>query len=211
MQFITTYLTANEDPQRGVNWDSNASEIDCLSKSVGHNLTVLHDEKLTLCPALHLVKVEPIGNPYFSRWEHLLNNLPASDFVCILDATDTELLNKIPDNLDVNKLYVGHEQSTVGSNWMLEISYTEYMKPFIDLHASKQLLNCGVVIGHVDIVREFLVYMVSESHEDVGVIDMGLFNKVMYERFHDRFEYGNHITTQFKQYEYDSKSWVRHK
>lgn len=220
MQFITTYLTANVDPQRGIKWESKPNDLYMLSTSiectVKHGLynnmvlTVIHDEPISPHVSKKQIKVKPLGNPYFARWEHILNNLPEDGFVCLLDATDTEVL-RVPKGLKKNTLYVGHEPYTVDTSWMLNNFHTKYMKPFFRKHCKKQLLNCGVVIGHVDIVRDFLNAMLEECVNDVGVMEMGIFNKIMYEQFADRFEYGSHITTQFKQYEYNSKAWIRHK
>lgn len=228
MQFITTYLTANPDPQRGVKWESDPDELSILVDSVKGNIVIIHDEEFNipndwegkasigLSPSEYViapitVQVNPIGNPYFSRWEHILNNLPTSGFVCLLDATDAEMMN-LPNGLNRYTLYVGHEQSVVGNQWMLDNFYTSYMKPFLDHYHDYQLLNCGVVIGHVGIIREFLESMIAESKNDVGVMEMGIFNKVMYEQFAGRFEYGNHVTTQFKKYETNNKTaWIRHK
>lgn len=210
MKFITTYLTANVDPQMRIKWESDSKVLDTLSKSVDHELTVIHDEPL-LYPSVNTIQVNPLGNPYFARWEHILNNLPDDGFVCLLDATDTEVL-RVPKGVKKNMLYVGHEQTNVGCEWMRSFFSTKYLLPFIDKNQKKQLLNCGVVIGHVDIVREFLKAMIEECVKDVGVMEMGIFNKVIYERFDGRFQYGNHVTTQFKQYEYENKTaWIRHK
>lgn len=209
MQHITTYLTANPDPQRGIKWQPDPIDLECLCKSVEGDIMILHDEDIP-GNTTNMVKVDPIGNPYFARWEHILNNLPKFGNVCLLDATDTEVIG---DGFPVkrNRLYVGHEQQTVGCDWMLENFYTEYMKPFFDAHADRQLLNCGVIIGHFTIIREFLQAMLDECVNDVGVMEMGIFNKVIYEQFAGRFEYGNHITTQFKKYEKNTTAWVRHK
>lgn len=221
MQFITTYLTANVDPQRGCKWESKSNDLYILSTSIEcpvkrglYNtmvLTVIHDEPISPHVSKKQIKVKPLGNPYFARWEHILNHLPDEGFVCLLDATDTEVL-RVPKGLKKNTLYVGHEQSIIGCDWMRSNFSTEYLLPFIDSNQKKQLLNCGVVIGHVDIVREFLNSMLEECVNDVGVMEMGIFNKVIYERFDGRFQYGNHITTQFKQYETENKTaWIRHK
>lgn len=213
MKFITTYLTAEIDPQRGIKWDSKLFEVFPLAQSVNFNLTIIHDEEIGTHEQspTKFIKVKPIPNPYFARWIHILNNLPKFGYVCILDATDTEVIN-MPEPKNPDTIYVGHEQSTVGSKWMTENLYTDYLKPFIDENSDKQLLNCGVIVGHVSIVRYMIEEMIKEFQNDVGHIDMGAFNKVMYEKFSDMMEYGNHITTQFKKYEFSNqRAWIRHK
>lgn len=223
MIFITTYLTANIDPQRGVKWNPYTDDLEILCQSVKGDITILHDEdidqidysdnqthgNMTCSP--WMVKVKPLGNPYFARWEHIYNNLPSDGFVCLLDATDTEVL-RYPTPTDKKTIYVGHEQSIVGCEWMTQNFSTDYLLPFIKKHANKQLLNCGVVIGHVSIIKKFLKEMMSECVKDVGIMEMGIFNKILYEKFANNIEYGNHITTQFKKYETkNKKAWIRHK
>lgn len=214
MQYITTYLTSAPDPQRGVKWRSDFEQLRTLIESLPKTdmLLVLHDEPLMHggYDNIEFKLVPSLGNPYFARWEHILNNLPTYSNVCLLDATDTEILNT-PPVIKKGMLYVGHEPSRVGNSWMVNNFYTDFLRNFMDEHARSQLLNCGVVSGHQSTVRRFLEHMVRFSVADVGVMEMGLFNYVMYTYFGDSFEYGNHITTQFKSYTKTGKSWIRHK
>jgi len=158
--------------------------------------------------------------PYVYRWrvylEYLL--LAKHEKVFMVDSTDVEVLKNPFDYIIPNRLYIGSEaDKTVNDEWMqreqslIQIpDYTDVVTPYND----KMLPNAGIVGGCYEIIIDFL-YKIQDIHEKysqslIEGVDMVQFNYILWKYFSERFEYGDHINTGFKKYEY-TEAWFKHK
>lgn len=209
---LTAYYTGVEDPQRKTNFKADIGQIKALQDSVkDYELIIFND-----CFDFG-VKSKVVDNPYFQRWidyrEWLINNEDVN-YVWLVDATDVELL-KNPFNIHKDILYVGYENDVLLNSWLIRNSKADTnMKKFFSANSQLQLLNCGVIGGHRDIILELLNKYLTYyylNYEKRSHVDMPLFNYIMYKYFQGRFVTGKQIVTQFKKNEYNDVSIWKHK
>lgn len=230
---ITTLLTSNVDPQRGVKWKASSEAIAPWLESVergGWNGIVLADELKSKDLRGYSAKVVQVPasnmNVYYQRWLHIYQYLREHSevqWVWCTDGSDVEILRDPFEKMVCGKLYVGVENGRVGSNWMKQNHPSTTLQRFIVQNESKPLLNAGVVGGDRWMVMDFAQQIVTlyndvksarfwnkeTSREDIG--DMAAFNKVAYESFGSNLIYGPEVTTEFGKHEDNGKAKFQHK
>ncbi len=230
---ITTLLTTNPDPQRGVKWNPDPALLSPWLESMergGWDGVVLADELEKLPRGYSTSKVVQVDsstmNVYYQRWVHIyqfLRENPGIRWVWCTDGTDVEVLRDPFANMTIGKLYVGEENSSVGNTWMKEMHPSPKLQQFIQTNRLKPLVNAGVVGGDRNTVME-LAHRIITCYEaieterfqkrtrikqDVG--DMATFNLVVYEYFASRVHHGPDITTQFKANQDNGQAKFKHK
>ena len=232
---ITTLLTTNVDPQRGVKWPADASVLSPWLESVERfdiNGVVLADELKKLPRGYsntEVVNVPPSKmNVYYQRWLHIYQYLRDNEdiqWVWCTDGSDVEILRDPFEDMTTGRLYVGYEPSKVGTQWMKNNHPAKRLQNFININQNKTMLNAGVVGGDRDSVMKLARGIVQEyddaecdrffkidntpSKSEVG--DMAAFNKVVYEKFSANYETGPRIVTEFKAYTDNGTAIFKHK
>lgn len=225
---LTSYFTGVTDPQRGEKWEADVDKVSKLAESALQNeckLVVLHDcftkDQIAIFKSNYSnVEFEDFGgseNPYFQRWLSYRGYLECRNYdnVCMVDATDVEVLRNPFQIIRPNTLYVGWENSTIGCPWMQNHHKSNFMQNFIKCNLKTSLLNAGVIGGRYDIVMEFLdaicdQYTISKEQHLEGT-DMAYYNWTLYSHFNGRFETGLKVTTEFKGYKSNEISLFKHK
>ncbi len=205
---VCVWLNQSADPHYGGHRPADVAELSVLPTVTARGLpaTVLTD----CLPAGHrdgveFVHVDPLGgNPYFDRWRHLNGWLHDAGshhgFVWATDANDVLLLNDpYPDWLDDSTLYVGSEPvdgpdaRSVGFWWMRQLHPDH--ADWIDAHADLPLLNAGLIGASGDVLREFTDDLLDVFDGCGDVTEMAAVNRVLYERWTDRFVTGDRVHT----------------
>lgn len=141
-----------------------------------------------------------------------------SDVVVIQNPFVQPLFLQHPD-----ALFCGDELETLDNEWMhhhsthLRNSITNF-SDYEQANQQKTLLNCGIIGGNVQIMRELIdslayIHRTYTIHNQTPyTLDMGAFNFVARTQFGERLLHGAPINTRFKQYESTrSDCWFRHK
>lgn len=223
---LTCYFNNVVDTQRGAKWDNDITKLDPLIKSVRGkcNLVVLHDcftaDQISNYKDIEFVKVETSVTPYFQKWisfyQYIVKNERQINNVFCVDSTDVELLN-YPDFGGLgNKLYCGDEDEILGCEWVLNHHKEPTVLNFIRSNKTKQLLNCGIVGGSKEVLKDFMRRMISyyplvKASQDKDHIDMGPFNYIIHTYFADRVVSGGKVNTRFKEFKGNDYSWFKHK
>lgn len=226
---ITTYFTKHVDPQRGTKLEKSTDLIKPLINSMnGQKIVVLNDCKWSKFNGIYsknveFVEVETSQNPYFERWIQIYRYLIQNkvDKVFCVDATDVEMINNPFKSLDISKLYLGDEPTTVDCPWMINNHPAGFIQNFMRGNKGV-LMNAGVIGGHSGMVKAFLNRFLSfymDNKRDVffakdqfvGHTDMGLFNYIAYNFFSGSVIHGRLVTTVFKANERNTASWFKHK
>lgn len=168
------------------------------------------------------------------RWYAMLDFINNHDFienVFMTDGNDVEILNDPFEFINNENIYVGREYGGEGNgvlisqnNWMKQvISYCNFNN--FDYY-DKVTLNAGIVGGCRKIMLEFLQEMTRITTEinptddyfdknfpdaNPRVIDMAVFNKVIYSKFGKNYITGYPLHNKYK---FDDKStdiYIRHK
>lgn len=217
---ICSYLNGKVDSQRRHVWQANYGVMFPLVRSVskkGRKLVILNNcfEKEDAKNVEH-VRVEQGVTPYAQRWlaswRYLRDN-PQLGKVCLVDATDVEMIRDPFLSMQDGVLYVGDEDQTLGCWWMLNNTSNEAFKAYFERRNNLPLLNCGVVCGD----RETVMWLCKEIYEGMIIhnpdekIEMPIFNHVLRTKYKGKLEFGRHVTTIFKQYECQSPAWFKHK
>src|SRR5690606_20418318 len=148
---LTAYYNGKPDRQTGKHWPSDKSRIKTLQDSVDVPLFVMTDclsgdEKRT-----NFIQSTCERPPNWQRWFDYLTIIEAhSDFdkLCLVDSTDTEMLNNPFEYIQDDKLYIGDESQDLGCDWMIENTEALFLKDFFTANKGIKLLNCGLLAGH---------------------------------------------------------------
>ncbi|WP_320065619.1 glycosyltransferase family 2 protein [Micromonospora sp. RTGN7] len=222
---LTTYLTAQPDPQRGTAWTPAYQQLDELRRSVerhGRQLVILHD-CLDVADTELVTHVRvPAGgkgaSPYFHRWLcywRYLREHPEVEQVWCVDGTDVEMLrDPFPEMGD--RLYVGDEQQPLCIPWMIyQHGGSTTLLEFLSANRGDQLLNAGIAGGRRETVLEFcrdLFQFCVTNAREAGPVDMGPFNYVARTWYAGMIVHGRQVNTVFQKYDSTStESWWRHK
>lgn len=230
---ITTLLTSNVDPQRGVKWRASSEAIAPWLESVergGWNGVVLADELTQKDLRGYSAKVERVNsskmNVYYQRWLHIYQYLREHSeiqWVWCTDGSDVEVLRDPFKDMISGKLYTGTESTLVDNHWMRDNHPSKVLRDAINTYRSKQLLNAGVVGGDRWTVMDFSQQIVTlyndiqftrfwskdRSQEDIG--DMAAFNKIAYDQYGGSLITGPEITTEFKKNADNGTAKFKHK
>jgi len=219
---LAAYFTGVVDPQRKTKWQTDPSSLDTLIDSVlkhDQKLVILHNnlEKEHQRQGVEYVKTECTASPYFQRWIEYYRYLRGVDVdnVFIVDATDTEMLCSPFSRLKPNYISVGDEQTTLNNRWLITMHPSQIIQQTIRRYRTSPMLNCGVIGGSKKDLMGLshdIFSMYYDTNGETGETEMGAFNHLMYTKYKDRVDYGRHITTRFKKFEYnnDQAAW-RHK
>ena len=177
------------------------------------------------------ISYNPQFNPNVYRYLVYLDFLekqthpPANIFVT--DVSDVTLVNNpFVDPLFItspNTLFCGDEPTQLANEWMQahSSSLRSQIEDYADYemhHASKTLLNCGIIGGNYPLFLTFLQqlcaihrqYNVSTKTAYTG--DMGAFNYLARTKFNNQLIHGYPVNTVFKGYEESRMDcWFRHK
>lgn len=224
---LTPYFTYARDPQRGHFWPKTIDDLIPLMKSclnTGTNLIIFHNglRESVEHPMIKFIRVNKneMFCPIVYRWivyeEYLRHN--KHEKVFMVDSTDVEVLNNPFGEIVPDVLYVGHESNKEMCYQWMKNTEEPYVKvpDFKDVtyqHHDHLPLNAGIVGGYYDVVFDFIGKL-SNLHRrySVGITqttDMAYFNYAIW-KYGINFEYGSHINTEFKKYEY-TNAWFRHK
>lgn len=227
---LTSYFTKVPDPQGRVWTDEISGCVGELIESCdrfGQYVMLLHDNRsLVYGLGDHFAEyAETSINPYFQRWisyrQWLINNRANIGEVFCVDATDVVMLNNPFPHVQPGVLYTGCEPGGLDNVWLNHHHKHPLLQNFFRSNRKLQLLNAGILGGDVDTVIRFCGLMIShygqmeadakfKGTSNAGMTDMGLFNYVARTFFRPNF--GPHINTEFKNYDYDNKKpWWRHK
>lgn len=216
---LTSYFVNHMDTQRNKKWVANHNDIEPLINSCiknKQNIVVLNDcFDLPNNHHVTYVNVDTKINPYFQRWLSQYNYLrdhPEIDNVFCVDSTDVEMLHNPFDDFNNVMLYVGDEISHVDNPWMRK--HFPGLRKFIQTHATKPLLNCGVIGSSRNTIMALCHDIMASYFDDpknTGQFEMGIFNQICYTKYIHRIIHGRNVTTLFKKYETNSNAWFKHK
>ena len=222
---LTTYLTAQPDPQRGTTWTPDYADLAALRESLrrhGRRLVVLHDclqePDTDLVTHVRVPAGAAGGSPYFQRWLaswRYLRQHPEIDQVWCVDATDVEMVrDPFPEMED--RLYLGDEPSPLCIPWMVyHHGGSETLLRFLADNRAVPLLNAGLAGGGREVVMDFCrdVFDTCVRHAaEAGPIDMGPFNYVARTWYAGMVTHGRQVNTVFRTFDRTSEeSWWRHK
>ena len=225
---ITTLLTSQPDPQRGVKMRPDPGLLRAWATSIsGANAVVLNDELTEAPPGAELVSVSDVAmNVYFRRWLHIyqyLRDHPEYHFVWCTDSTDVEMLHAPWDEMAAGQVYVGSEPKTYADAWAKENHPEEVYQRFIIESKNEVMLNAGLLGGTREDVMAFahgivrLYYRIESNRfwqtERAGpaVGDMLAFG-IVAKSFGNRIVSGPQINTVFKTDGVGKEfAWWRHK
>lgn len=225
---ITTLLTSQPDPQRGMKMTASSDLLQLWAKSISGAKAVVIADELTGPPdGAQLVKVPTVAmSPYFSRWLHIYQHLrehPEYGLVWCTDGTDVEMLREPWSEMEPGKIYVGSEHKTYDDQWMKANHHGKAYGDFIEQHRNEQLLNAGLLGGSREDVMEFAHCIIRqhyliESHRFWKIetvpetkVDMGAFGMVA-KSFGDKVVTGPKVHTIFKSEGIGKElAWWKHK
>lgn len=222
---LASYFNSVADPQRKIKWGASPGDLMALATSCrkhGVKFKIFHDCLPIDTDEFPWVKGPRDQAPNVYRWEiyrDYLEKNPAP-FVFMVDSTDVEVLRNPFISMNPGRLYSGDEQEKTDNIWMRRnqqphlASLRDY-RSFISHHHNSPLLNCGIVGGSQDLVMEYLGHRVEIHREHTrGVLastDMAVHNYIARKYFKGRISHGIKVNTRFKQYEYNTVSFFKHK
>ncbi|ELE9741182.1 glycosyltransferase family 2 protein [Enterobacter kobei] len=211
---ITTLLTSQPDPQRGVKITPSPDLLAKWAASLKGCHAVALTDSLSAVPfGVSMVGVPDVKmNVYFRRWLHIWQHLrehPEYRFIWCTDGTDVEMLRAPWDEMVPGKVYVGSEPKTYADSWAKQNHPERIYQEFIEAHRGDVMLNAGLLGGTRADVMAFAhgiirLYYRIESYrfwkkEQAGaaVGDMIAFG-IVAKSFGDRIVTGPRIHTIFK-------------
>ncbi|WP_455424916.1 glycosyltransferase family 2 protein [Dryocola sp. LX212] len=225
---ITSLLTSQPDPQRGVKMNADPALLSVWASSIrGADAVVLADEVVRPPDGALLVIVPPVETSvYFARWLHIYQYLREHKeirFVWCTDGTDVEMLREPWEEMQPGIIYVGSEPKTYDDVWMKQSHHGQVYSAFLSENRNSTMLNAGLLGGSREDVMEFAhrilrLYYRIESHRFWGTekspqtkVDMAAFG-IVAKSFGDRIVTGPKIHTVFKTEGIGKKyAWWRHK
>lgn len=223
---ITCLYGSKPDPQRPGK-TMNTAMLAPLMKSLSEVEVVLFtDSEYEQHTGVQVIESQLGTNVFFQRHLNAFQYLrahPEVRFAWCVDGTDVEMLKSPFSEMEAGRLYVGYEPKLVGNEWMIKNHSTPVIQKFIQECQGEQLLNAGVFGGDRETMLEFLHHLVQywfdremnifnktmPAEEELG--DMGCFNYITRTYFADRVIWGTRVTTIFKNDEWNSFSWWKHK
>jgi hypothetical protein len=218
---IAHILTALPDPQRGTRWAKDKSLAQALIRSVnaksGAKVVILNDFFDGKYHGAQFIKYPEGVNPLFYKWiitYDYLNKHRDYKNVFIVDVNDVEMLNNPFPFMKKDTLYVGtdEEGGRINKEWMIKNSGDGVVNRFV-VSCNERMFNSGVVGGRLNIVLHFLrltLFWFIKFYTNVGKRNMPLFNYILRKKWNYNIDFGKHVTTGFKKYEYTS-AWWKHK
>ncbi|WP_159794483.1 glycosyltransferase family 2 protein [Puerhibacterium puerhi] len=223
---LTDLYTKVKDPQRGTVTGLGAHSAAKLLDSLDAPAVVFTDldapperDGVEWVPSRAAIRTD------FQRWVNVvawLRDHPDVDWVWHVDATDVTMTQPPWEHMRPGVLYVGCEQSTLQSPWLLRSHPDATLQGFFAANPTLQLLNAGLVGGDRATVLDFARRMVRMFCDDqidkvqrweTGELgtDMGAFNYVAYTHFADRLFTGPAVCNVFRSGRPGEHSWWAHK
>ncbi|BEM76393.1 glycosyl transferase [Serratia marcescens] len=212
---ITSLLTSQIDPQRGVKPIADATQLSKWAGSIRKAEAIVLADELTTAPeGVKLVAVPPVKmSPYFYRWQCIYQYLrahPECRNVWCTDGTDVEMLHEPWEEMEPGKIYVGSEPSIYNNIWMKRHHPAKFYQDFFNRHGNDTLLNAGLLGGSREDVMAFAHGIIQLNYRleswrfwkmetaPPTLVDMGAFG-VVAKSFGDRIVTGPRVHTVFKQ------------
>lgn len=239
--YITTIITGDADPQRpGAKFDASgvSAWYDSISKNdPDADIIILTDNphfsgggKLSGHSLLSRNTMAGNCSLYFQRWgminAYLKREGKKYSEVFITDGTDVVLLKK-PEitAADSKTVFVGSEQATLASPWMVKNHQAEDTAKMITENQRDILLNAGIIGGSVEPVRAVISRICNVMHFRIHEaefsgkaqpeqFDMGVFNMAVKDAAANgvNVSFGPHVNTVFKSFGIGCESaWFQHK
>ncbi len=225
---ITTLLTSQPDPQRGIKLSPSPDLLSVWASSIkGSDAVVLADELPATPNGATIYRVPDVAmNVYFRRWLHIyqyLRDHPEYLFVWCTDGTDVEMLHEPWADMERGKIYVGSEPKTYAATWAKQKHPETIYQSFIFDNLNSVMLNAGLLGGsradvmavahgiirlyyHIESLR---FWQKEKAASAVG--DMLAFGIVVH-RYADRLVTGPQVHTVFKTNGMGKDfAWWRHK
>lgn len=211
---ITTLLTSQPDPQRGVKITPSPDLLAKWATSLKGCHAVTLTDSLSAVPfGVSMVGVPDVKmNVYFRRWLHIWQHLrehPEYRFVWCTDGTDVEMLRAPWEDMQPGNVYVGSEPKTYADTWAKQNHPERIYQEFIEAHRGDVMLNAGLLGGTRADVMAFahgiirLYYRIesyrfwNKEQAGVAVGDMLAFG-IVAQSFADRLVTGPLVHTVFK-------------
>lgn len=232
---FASFFNHGVDVQRGTTWQADISKIMALIESVKkcnerififHNCFTDEQTKFFQDQSVKFIQCEPPADvlPNMARWivydEYLQRFQNDFESLFFVDSTDVEMLRSPFNDMQLEKIYVGDEFNQVlGCEWMKNFEAPQFKHPeyesVISKHKEKRLLNCGIVGGHISIIRHLIHHLANlhreYSRNTVYSNDMAVFNFLAHSKYLSIIEHGEKVNTRFKKNEYNKTSWFKHK
>lgn len=227
---LASYFNYMNDPQRGVLWDTDYSDLLLLIGTViqfNLEIKIFHNcfvstPKIKNCEWIRInpdISYVPTVFRHFVYREYLKSH--RFDKIFMVDSTDVMMLKNPFPFVEPSFLYVGEEKNKLVSNkWMKKeqgVNLKNFNDYFITIenYSDSPLLNAGIIGGDYDMVRQFLNFVtLYHSQHSQGLTtstDMAIFNYTILKHFYRNVVHGDTVTTEFKKYTYNDKSWWKHK
>ncbi len=224
---LTSYFNYACDSQRNKIWPSTFKDISKLANSVlkfNGDIYIFHNslDDIPTSEKIHSIKCDPILDypPVLFRWivyQDFLNTFDTDKWIVLSDSTDVEMIRAIY-NLDPDKFSICADNKLIDNTWL-----STHQEPLVileDYHdiiyqnKKQNMLNAGVIIAKIDLIKEYLEILCNYIRIHKGItttIDMALCNYTFFKHFKNKIQYGPNITTEFKKYEYTDQAIFRHK
>lgn len=149
---ITTLLTSQPDPQRGVKMPVSPQVLDKWASSIKtSDAVVLTDSISSVRFGVSVVTVPDVKmNVYFRRWLHIwqyLRDHPEYQYVWCTDGTDVEMLRAPWEEMESGQIYVGSEPKTYADAWAKQNHPEDIYQTFLADHQHDVMLNAGLLGG----------------------------------------------------------------
>jgi hypothetical protein len=226
---LTSYFNYSNDPQRRKKWSGQIDELkvlinSCIKQKV--KLIIFTNCFVDTVNSKYVQFIDTLPSrthsPNVYRWIVYAQwmNENSFDKAWMVDATDVELLKNPFKTMERGKLYCGDEcDMKTDNSWMRKIQEPHFKiadyRKVIEQYASYNLINCGIVGGHHEILVPFIEKW-AEIHKTTTVglthsTDMAIFNYVARKYYNDFVIQGIEINTRFKYFEYNKVSIWKHK
>jgi hypothetical protein len=203
---------------KGIIFHNNFSE-DTVSKYQNKNIRFIKVEYDT--------NFNPNVYRYFIYKAYFEANFENIDACFLTDISDVVTINNpfisnyFKEN--PNKIFCGDEPKTLENDWMQ--AHSTHLRNKIANYASfetkfknEALLNCGIIGGKSDIMKEFIdkIWHIHQQYnfdnKTAYTGDMGAFNYIIRTQFNERLLHGFPINSIFKEYQIERKDcWFLHK
>jgi hypothetical protein len=230
---ITTYFTAEKDPQRSNIWSNDDfSIIEKFYNGIlkhGLNCLILIDNssdnfiKKYTTDKIKFLRCDSSGlNVVDIRWKLYSNLLSCrSDItrVFFVDVSDVLILKNPFNFIQPDKIYCGDEDSiNMENQWMMDRYFLLNQSTVINKLANyvdKVVLNAGILGGERLVIMEItekISKLLAISKVASTTVDMCAFNHILYMDYNDKLVHGLPVNTVFKTYDFDNKeAWFCHK
>lgn len=241
--FISAYFSLDRDLHKNVQLESDDfSYIKSYYKSIVRNdlSSVIITDSISQefveryrnrNVDFHIIKCFPsidhllLHDKRFFYYLYLMSMKVDQEYFLFSDVSDVIVLNPVTKimTLDPKVLYVNHENDNILNNiwfnqYLIDLEWPgEEEEKLRKLFRGKQILNCGVIMGHRDLLMNVLIDMVQfmiSSYNRYNIkkpLDMLAINYVVYTQYEDILYTGDRFHTKFGHNHYDNDKVIKHK